>query len=147
MPPAERVPLVLACEDETVSEPEIRQLRRYRNAMKGEKFAASMEREQRERTRAYWRAALPFWPLDKAGRFESGKRRVNPETGRETLRFLDGSYLDDRIEQHRAMNRDEAERIEGKRERTLAELIREQEAEREYDRKHSRKVRTTLVRI
>jgi hypothetical protein len=137
----------MAADDETMSEPEVRQLRRYRNAMKGEKFAASMAKEERERTRAYWRAALPFWPLDKAGRFESGKRRINPETGSDTLRFLDGSYLDDRIEQHRAMNRDEAERIESKRERTLAELIREQEAEREYDRKHSRKVRTTLVRI
>jgi hypothetical protein len=79
--------------------------------------------------------------LDKAGRFESGKRRINPETGRDTLRFLDGSYLDDRIEQHKAMRRDDCEAIEAKRERTLRELELEQIAEMEYDRKHSKRVR------
>jgi hypothetical protein len=120
LPPVERKPVPVRCEDETISEPEVRQLRRYRNAMKGEKFAASMLREQTERSRAYWRAALPFWPLDKAGRFEAGKRRVNPDSGRDTLRFLDGSYLDDRIAAHQQTHKDECEQIESKREREVS---------------------------
>lgn len=138
--PSERCNLIPPSEDDTLTSKEYYFLRRYRDSKKGAAFAESMESERRERDRAFWRAASPWWPLDKAGRFQSGKVRTNPTTGRETLRFLDGSYLDDRITAHKLANVDHYERVESKRERLsrdaeLALLIAEQAADRKAQRK------------
>lgn len=138
--PSERCNLIPPSEDDTLSSKEYYFLRRYRDSKKGAAFAESMESERRERDRAFWRAASPWWPLDKAGRFQSGKARVNPNTGRETLRFLDGSYLDDRIAAHKAAHADHYEAVESKRDRLsrdaeLALLMAEQAQDRKAQRK------------
>jgi hypothetical protein len=120
MQPTERVPFVELVEDATLTNADMYMCRRYRAASKGAKFAASMEKEARVRARNWWRAARPYWPLNADGSFESGIVRVNPNTGRETLKFKDGSYLDARIAAWKHTDKDESEAIEAKRARELS---------------------------
>lgn len=119
---------------------ELRHLRRYRYASKGSKFAESMEREQRERDLAYWREALPYWPLTKSGEFAVGM----PYAG--TVVFHDGTTLRERIKAWQETHSDEVEESARKtarmrRDEEIRKLEEEQRAEMRADRLMSKRVR------
>ena len=131
--------------DETLTDAELRFLRRYRNAMKGEKFAESMAKEARERDRAYWRAASPWLPVDKAGRF------MVPMFTSKGIVYSDGTTLKQRMLDYFATHTEEREAIADKSRRNarrmdeIAELMKEQEKDDRAFRKASRKVKHERV--
>jgi hypothetical protein len=110
----------------------IRQSRRYRESMRGAKFAKSLADERVARHTLTLRNALPYWPFDaKHGRFIDGVR-IGSER-----HFPDGTTLSQRVEWH---SKAEAEAIAEAsqrmaREVELARLVAEQDADLKAQRK------------
>lgn len=129
-----------------LNDAELRHLRKYRYAMKGEKFAESMATEARERELAYEREAFPYLPRNKAGNV-----LAYYSTPSGTI-FSDGTTLAERIQSWKAHNAEHVDDMQARSKRLadkaeLAALIEAQSGEREHDKRHSRKVRERNVAV
>lgn len=114
---------------DALTQQELRHAERYRSAMKGAKFAESMLKSKRVRDNAFWRNALPYWPIDKAGRMMQGmivggERLFDLGGNLVSLRTLHAAHVAADI----ATDKD-ADNQRKSRAAELAALIAEQEAD------------------
>lgn len=135
--PTERLNWSPVSEDEALSEGEHRQLRRYRDAMKGAKFAASMAAERKARADGVRRNLLfPYYPWDaKNARVVYGVPCSNLATRKPDRYFPDGTFRSERYETYLKYWGEDVESAESNQSRELARLIAEQEADARAQRK------------
>jgi hypothetical protein len=136
--PFYRAPFVEMVEDASGSADVIRQLRRYRNAMKGEAFAESMSEERKARNRNWMREAFLYLPYDeKHARFIDGV-----PFGNANRYYPDDTTLSQRVEQWKLTHAEEIEATEAKRKRTQAQAeIAALVAEQTKDARETRTVK------
>jgi len=129
--------------DITITGGEVRYLRRYKDAMRGDAFAAAMEAERLERNEAYWRAAFPWWPLNAKGKRQACKWYTRPDGVSEAV-FHDGKLMSEYLAE---WGGDDVKRTmtEAERLREIDALVMESKREQQEDAARWRKVRRERI--